>query len=215
MSVAVHRDNGSIRLFVRSLEPSTASVLAGILLALILIGGHVLLISINNNAAPSALHDPELLLAYENYVMAPLLDLTNNPTLNNIIAIVLWGLFGWLLYGVVAVLSKQYRDWHEARRQIRLVEDQIVSGQQVTPLGEHVAWRAFMAFMILGFTLLIQPWTHRCFEASYQLLDATSWSEALHAVGVAFGLWMIILHGYTVLLRLYLFRTRILGEILY
>jgi hypothetical protein len=215
MSVAVHRDNGSVRLFIRSLEPSTASMLAGVLLALLLIGGHVLLISINNNTTPSALHDPILLLAYENYVMAPLLNLTNNSTINNIIAIILWGLFGWFLYGIVAVLSKQYHDWHEARRQIRLVEDQVVSGRQTTQLGEHVAWRVFMAFMILGFTLLVQPWMHRCFEASYQLLDATNWSEALRAVGTAFGLWLLMLHGYTVLLRLYLFRTRILGEILY
>jgi hypothetical protein len=215
MSFSASRRHTGFSLFMRSLEPTSASIVTSLLITGCLTGGHLLLISLNNNVAPSALHDPAILQAYENFIMNPLLRLTDSTAVNNVIAIILWGLFGWGLYAIVALVAKQFTDWHAARRQIRLVEETIVSGSQEQLLEKHVAWRLFIVFIIVVFSIAVEPLMHYGFANSYRLIETTSWQTALQITMTDIGIWVLMLHGYVVLLRLYLGRTRILGEIIY
>ncbi|MGF7228423.1 MAG: hypothetical protein ACQR33_00370 [Candidatus Saccharibacteria bacterium] len=214
MSVQPQPSFTFIKLFIRALMPSSASIITAMLLALTIIGGHMLLVTLNGDVQPSTL-DPQALNTYNTAIIDPLLRLTNSTTLNNGLGVVMWGLFGWVLYELVSLAASAISNWRMAKSEVRIARGTIVSSPMQRTLFVRFAWRFAVAVGLSAFTIAMLPVMHYCLANDYHALSAsrfaTSWPYALRSLGT----WILVFHGYLILLRLYMQRTRVFGEIIY
>lgn len=184
------------------------------MLALLVVGLHLLVVTLNGDARPGTF-DSHALSAYNATIVDPLLRLTNSTALNNGLGVVLWGLFGWILYECVALVAGNISEWRMAKNEVRIAEGTIVRSPMHRSLLVRIVWRFAMAALLVTFTLAIMPAMHYCLTNDYHMLIATSVPDTFPYLLRTIGVWMLIFHGYVVLLRLYMQRTRIFGEILY
>ena len=185
----------------------------GFLLALTIMVIHLIIMTINQET-PQLLDD-NVRQAYNSSVVDPLLQAANNTTLNNGIGIVLWGVFGYVLYAIIAFIMNDFSEWRAARRQVRIAGGSIVSSPMHRSLLTRIAWRIFVGVLFVLFTLAIMPAVRHVLTNDYSVLLSPSLSGDGPLALQSLAIWMLILHGYTVLLRLYMMRTRVLGEIIY
>lgn len=187
--------------------------MVGFLLALSIVVAHVILMTLNQEA-PQVL-DVHAREAYNSSVVDPLLRLANNTTLNNGLGIVLWGIFGYLLYAIIAFIINDFDEWRMTRKEVRIEGGGIVSNPMHRSLLIRIGWRLGIGVLFVVFTLMTMPIIRSLLTNDYSVLLSPTVSASGVLVLKTLGVWMLILHGYTVLLRLYMMRTRVLGEILY
>ncbi len=215
MSEIAHTSHSSIKIFFHAFMPTSASLVAGFMIACGLSGTHLLIMAVNGQAQPVIVDDSHAYESYQNFLVQPLLRFTNNSGLNTVLATLLWGLFGWAVYSGITFVIKQGTDWRAARSQVRLVEGHLVHNSETKDVIKRTVWRLAISFASVIFTVLIHPLLQKCLQDDYQLITSQTAHEAIINILPTLGIWMLIAHGYTVLLRLYMMRTRILGEILY
>ncbi|HLZ14736.1 MAG TPA: hypothetical protein VKQ34_01970 [Candidatus Saccharimonadales bacterium] len=203
------------RLFLRALAPSWGGLVGYVFVALAIIGLHVLNISLAGAVYPSGFND-SMLQWYAGNVIGPLGRLLTNGTFNTLLSVILWAFIGWLLYEGFAYAAQTIHDWRAARNDImRNREFVVVRHPLERTLVLRMAWRLFIATVFIAFTLGIQPVVRHCIMSDDQLMSVTHIATAVRISSVTIALWILLFHGYVVLLRLYLLRTRVFGEILY
>jgi hypothetical protein len=211
----VHQSTVSnIRLILRSILPSGVSLMTGLAFAIITIGGHLLLVTLNGKAVP-AFFDENALQAYTSTVIDPLLQLTNNVTINNSLGILMWALFGWALYAVVAFIVGSLSDIRSARQQVQYNAGVTIRSPMHRSLLLRLIWRLFISVLVVLYTILVSRAMHYALVQDYQILSSSHIEEILRMVGINLVIWIGLSHGYVVLLRWYVMRTRTFGEILY
>jgi hypothetical protein len=204
----------SVKIFFHTLLPSSASIITGFLLALTIMGGHVLLVTLNGEVRPAAFDD-QALYAYNSNIVDPLLRLTNSSTLNNGLGILFWGIFGWILYAGVAFVASSISEWRLAKSEVRIASGTIVRSPMQRGLAVRLLWRFVIAILLIIYTMAIMPVMHYCLTNDWQMLVSSQITDTLPYFFKSLGVWLLVFHGYLVLLRLYMMRTRIFGEILY
>lgn len=214
MSIRTHRPANNFYLLFRSLLPSGLSLMVGFLAACAVSGVHILAITLNGDALPTSL-DEYGIQAYTTAVIDPLLRLTNNVTLNNGISIILWGLFGWALYAVVAFFTNNASEIRIARQEIRFSEGYAVASPMHHSLIARVLWRIFVIVLLIVGTMFATKAMHLALMNDYRILLTPSVVDMMPLIAANIGIWMGVLHGYTILLRWYVLRTRVFGELLF
>jgi hypothetical protein len=214
----MHRDDRralSTKLIVRSALPSSTSLAYSMLASLTLIGAQVLLLTLGNQTYSTPLHDA-FLQSYNTYLHDPLRAILHNNPLNTILLIVLWGMFAWMVFELISRIVTAILDWRTLRREISLPNG---GAGFATPhpmarsFGIRILWQAIILVMAFVLSILLQPFVHYIFIRQQRVLH-----ESVKSIALAFGLstllWMIVMHCYVVLVRWYLGRTRVTGEIL-
>jgi hypothetical protein len=202
-------------LIIHTVAPTGIGAVTYILIAVILTVAHLVTLSVNGTAYPEHLNDT-LSIGYVNSVIQPLLVFTNSTAVNSVLTLVLWAAAGSIVAAILSSTAGILNNWRTAR------EDVSISRYGVAiyhPLQHNLivrmVWRSVIGICIAGYTLLALAAIHYCFANDLHILGAASPSEVAWRFGVAIGIWSLLLHGYVVLLRLYMQRTRIFGEILY
>ncbi|HEX7963581.1 MAG TPA: hypothetical protein VF466_03220 [Candidatus Saccharimonadales bacterium] len=211
--------SGNVRpaagLFLRSLAPSPIEILVVFLASLLLVGGHLLLLSLSGQAYPTNLNDV-LLSGYANYIVGPVAAFLNSGALNFILLGAAWGAIGFVLYELLVHVIFFLRDLHNEGKSVNMPAEGVVRRHPLEGfLLLHVAWRLFIVILTLLFTVAIVPAVQYCLSQEDQVLSVKSLPHGAGVVAVSIGVWALVMHGYVVLLRWYMFRTRITGEILY
>ena len=214
MSVQAHRPTNSFYVIARSLLPSSLSLMVTFLLSGLIVGGHILSITLNGKALPSTLNEYAI-QDYTTTVIDPLLRVTNNVTFNNGLSILMWALFGWLLYAIVAFIANNLSEIRTAKQEIRFVEGYPVYSPMHRSIIGRLLWRLCVIVLLVVGTFFATDAMHYSLMNDYRFLLATSVPEMLPYLLINLAIWMGLLHGYVVLLRLYLLRTRVFGEILF
>jgi hypothetical protein len=204
----------SAKIFFHTFLPSSASIITGFLLAITIMGGHMLLVTLNGEVRP-ATFDDQVFNAYSTNVVDPLLRITNSSMLNNGLGILFWGIFGWILYAGVAFVASSISEWRLAKHEVRIASGTIVNSPMQRGLAVRLIWRFVIAVCLIVYTMAIMPVMHYCLTNDWQMLVSSNITETLPYFFRSLGVWLLVFHGYLVLLRLYMMRTRIFGEILY
>lgn len=194
--------------------PSGLSIMVGLVLAVVIVGGHLLLVTLNGKAVPAFL-DENALHAYTSTVIDPLLQLTNNVTFNNGLGILFWALFGWALYAAIAFVASSLSDIRSARQQVQYNAGVTIRSPMHKSLLLRLAWRLCISILAVVYTILISRLMHYTFVQDYSILSSSHAEDILRMLGVNIGIWLVLSHGYVILMRWYVMRTRALGEIIY
>ena len=127
----------------------------------------------------------------------------------------MWALFGWLLYAIVAFIANNLSEIRTAKQEIRFVEGYPVYSPMHRSIIGRLLWRLCVIVLLVVGTFFATDAMHYSLMNDYRFLLATSVPEMLPYLLINLAIWMGLLHGYVVLLRLYLLRTRVFGEILF
>jgi hypothetical protein len=203
------------RLILRSLAPSGASLAYSMLSGLVLVGVQVLLLTLGNQTYSTPLHDA-FLQSYNTYLHDPLdMILRDNP-LNTVLLIMLWGLFAWMVFELIARVVSAVVEWRTLKREISLPNGAVgsaTSHPMAQSFGVRILRQAGMLVIALLLSIALQPLVRYIFARQQRAVH-----EPITTIVITFGvsvlLWMAVMHCYVVLIRWYLGRTRVTGEIL-
>jgi hypothetical protein len=214
MQAPPNRPRG-ILLILHSLAPTPIGMLCYTLLAILFIVGHLLALSISGTAYPASF-DENLLYGYANFVIQPLATIANNEITASILTLLAWGALGSLLCLLVAGIANSINNWRGISKDIAVPKEGAAIAH---PLRRttiiSVLWRTSIAISVVLFTALLLPVIRFCLASDLRAMEAPTFAEGLLISAQAALVWMAIFHGYVILFRLYLLRTRVFGEILY
>lgn len=207
------------RLFLRTLTPSSSSIVGSLVVMVVIIGFHMLLLS----------NQPELFLPhvagssndqmtqiYENSVLGPLDNLFGSDFLGLASTALIWGLTGWIVYSLIDFGIVSYQEWRRSDEDIAYPgKNRIIRH----PLHSQIITRLLVRFAVgvtaVGGLFAFRPIITTLFYHDVAFLRADSPLQmAGHALAVIVG-WLVLLHFYVVLFRLFAFRTRVFGEIIH
>ena len=152
---------------------------------------------------------------YSTFVANPLKDVLANPILNTIAVGLMWGLLGWLVYAGLEFVVTTLREFRESDDEVSLQGDNhIVRHPMRQLLVTRLLWRLGLGVGVIIMTIALGPVWGFLFDGE-ALLRTTSAIDTITYIAIFTGVMTAILHGYVVLLRLFVFRTRLFGEIIY
>lgn len=203
------------RMFLRTLQPSWLSILASIPVAIVLIVIQLLSLSLSTGTAFTNLFNGDLAVSYTTYVVTPMIRLINLNAVGITSNILAWGITGWLLLSLAELGVKSYREWREIENSTQITDGRIINHPMRRTYITRLFWRLGC---IGGFILLIlkaRPVLDQITAINKQLLEGQDLQTGIPLFLTAVFLWMFLEYAVVVLLRLYTFRTRLFGEILY
>jgi hypothetical protein len=205
----------TVQVLARSMLPSRESLLFSCLLAFTIMGTHAIDLAISGQVSPSGLHDV-FLQSYNSYLLKPLAHILGSSAASTAITLLVWGVVGFVVFETIAFVSRNIGDIQSAHRTVTEPRaGMVVRHPLERTILLHIVWRLLIGFGLIAFTVVAVPLAHACLLNDYHLLDTVSTVERLRTLGVTTLAWMLLLHTYVVLARLYLFRTRVFGEIIY
>lgn len=201
-------------LIFRALLPTAASLMASSFMAVAVIVAHVIVISLNNHVYPQIL-DSSVVPEYHATFIDPITRIMTNTTLNNGLGMLLWGIFGYVLYACIAAVTTSVREWRVARSEVRIAAGTIIQSPMHKSVLTRTIWRLAVGVLFVAFTIAIAPVMRHCLSNDYRILLEPTFSSVVKYSLITIALWMAVFHGYLILLRLYVMRTRVFGEIIY
>jgi len=207
------------RLLLRSLLPSLGSLVGCLLTGMALVGVHVLTLALNEQVMPFTHDDRDVILqAFSTYVVTPLQLVLHNNLLNTILVVLLWGVFAWLLFECLSQVSVAIAEWRTVRHNV-VLPGGLGANPQRHPLQSsfviRTLWQVGVLMLALGVTLAFLPLIRFVLMNEAHLFDALSAGAAFGKIILDICIWALIAHTYVVVLRWYMLRTRVFGEILY
>lgn len=201
----------TIHLIAHSLEPTAASVIGCLLAAVLIILVHVFIVSLYQGTLFPGAFNGQLTLDYNLHVVQPVETLLNMGAVNKTLMAGLWGVIGLLVYAPISYVVYLVKGWRHP--------EGIDAAQRAFSRKEfavHVLWRFCIGLVAAALFYAGQPLFRYLIATDLRLFNEPSIAGmSLLYFARAIGLWACILHVGLVLLRLYLFRTRIFGELLY
>lgn len=195
--------------------PSSISLITSLFTGVLIILGHVILLGLSGKAFPTTIDDV-LLQGYANYVVGPLARAVNHSILNVALLALIWGVIGLVVYEIILYVVSFFQNFHNEDESITLTSSgEVRRHPLLASFLRQAAWRLFVMVIALLYTTAILPVVGYFLENDLQLLSASSKAHAATIVFVNLLLVVGITHGYIVLLRWYVRRTRVTGEIEY
>lgn len=209
--------NSQLKLFIRSVLPSASSFAACMVGALVLIGVHLLFLSLDRPPFPYGTDDP-IVQTYNLYIAAPLGNLLHSNMLNTFLVVVLWAVPAWLVFELAAHVAASISSWRASKHNISLPqgsEGLATAHPLERSFLNRLLWQGTVLAIGIGLTALFIPLARFIMLNTQRMVHDISLAHTSKAAAVSMVLWMLILHTYIVLLRWYMARTRLFGEILY
>jgi hypothetical protein len=206
-------------LFVRSLEPSYASIGSCLLLTVVIVACHLLFLS--SQADLLLPHfagevNGQLEAIYAVRVLRPINDAFGNSVLSTLTTALVWGLVGWVIYAVLDAVASTRRDLQSRRHEISIPQKgQVIYHPIFSQVVFQVLWHFFIGLIFVGSTVALLPILGNLLKHDVYLLQAEGTLAMLRQMGIVVVGWALILHYYVILFRLFVLRTRVFGEILY
>lgn len=199
----------------RSLLPSTTSFIWGSIFALLIIGLHLLLLSINSGVVLPHIFDS--VGGWSNgssQLLAPVRSTIHSSYANSALVVLLWGLVGWTVYEITSGIVTAARAVRDDRQTVYMPsEAHVVYHPLRRTLIVRIIWRFCVLVLAITAATLLQPLIHEIWVWDEQTMHVASMPGLLRLVGLAYISWLFILHVLLIFLRLFLFRTRVYGEV--
>lgn len=204
-------------LLFRSFLPSSASVIVGSVITFCLIAIQILLLSLRQGTLLPQLFggaSSHWANAYGQFVIDPVKAFTTNNTVNTVLLALLWGLLGWVLFLIVTAVTDTTRDVRENQAAVYVpTPENIVHHPLQRSFVMRLIWRVGIIAIAVVALVLLAPLMSNMLDYVESGMYASNLASLLLNILVVYFGWMAVLHVYTVLLRLFLFRTRVRGEI--
>jgi hypothetical protein len=214
MSVRSQQQTGW-RLFLHFIAPSATGLVVYFIVGLLLIGAHLLYMSVSGTAYPASFNDT-LLMGYANLVIQPLATITNSSAANNMITIVLWGTAGLIVYEGIRFTISAVSDLRDANNDVAHPRHGVlVSHPLERRIIARLGWQLLVGIFMVASTLVSARLVHFCLANDERIMKSAALDKGLLLFGATLLVWVVIFHAYVVLLRTYMLRTRLFGEILY
>lgn len=214
-----YQKRSSLWVFFHALLPSAASLIGGMLFALLIMGLHLLLLSRQPDLFlphfAGAAND-QLAKVYSSSILGPLDNAFGNSAFGVLSTAVVWGFFGWAVYGLLDFVIGTVNDLRSSGHDINIqTGERVVRHPLHRQMVIRLSWRFLVGMLVIVATLALQPLVSELFDQDIALLRSASASDMLSHLGLALLGWAVVCHIYVVLLRLFVLRTRLTGEILY
>ena len=215
----IYKKGSAVWLLLRSLEPSYASIGGSLLVTMLIVGVHLLFLS--SQADLLLPHfagkvSDQLVIIYANQIMMPIDKAFDSQLLSTITTAIVWGFVGWVVYAVLDAVASARRDLRSRRHEISIPQrGQVIYHPALNQVFIQMLWHFFIGLLLVGTTVAMLPVFSNLLKHDVLVLQAdTVLNMAKQIAIVVFG-WMLILHYYIVLFRLFVLRTRVFGEIIY
>ena len=201
------------------LAPSAGSLIGSVVFAVGIVAFHMLLLSQQADLLlphfTGTMND-QLAEVYATAVLGPIDRAFDSSLLSTLTTAFVWGVVGWVIYAVVDYLVVRSRELRNSNRDITVpLKNQVVHSPLHHQIVIRLLWRFLMGLLLILLTVLLQPVVAKLFEQDVLFLRADSPFQMLRHIGISLGGWLIILHVYVMLFRLFVLRTRVFGEIIY
>jgi hypothetical protein len=202
-------------LLLHSLAPTASSFIVYFVIAVVFIVAHLVALSVNGTAYPEHLND-EFLMGYANFIIQPLLVFVNHSFVNSALTLVIWAIMGSTVAALLGAAATALNDWRNTRDDVAISPYGVVIHHPMQhSFIMRFFWRAAIGVAIVCYTIFALTVVRHCFANDLSILGATHAGEVAWRFVLGTIIWMLVFHGYIILLRLYVQRTRLLGEILY
>ena len=204
----------SAYLLARSLVPSVTSTVFCFCFGFIVVGMHLLLLSLATGASPSGLFDGQWELFYTQYVVSPAEQLLNNNVANTILTGLLWGFVGFCVYILGEYFFWLISDWWHAEHDIELVRN----GRVVRHPGRlrfigDLFWQiGVLGFGVAALIAMQHPIRHALDVIPHIYQGTLPTINLVTELLVAAAIWALLAHCLVVFVRLLLRRTRLFGD---
>jgi len=197
----------------RSLLPSAISGLLCGCFSLLLIGVHLLLLSLSIGTALPQILDGQWGIAYTNAIVQPLQTLFNNLAFNNILGVMLWGVAGLATYLLIEYVMHLHSGWRHAEDDIQIVGEQIIYHPARRSFLTTVLWRVCILIIFIAVFVIAQLPLQRLLATDPGLvIGGLSLTSSVRKLTLELVGWTLFAHSVVVFLRLILMRTRLFGD---
>lgn len=197
----------------RSLLPSAISGLLCGCFSLLLIGLHLLLLSLNIGTALPQFFDGQWGIAYTNTIVQPLQTLFNNLAFNNVLSILLWGVAGLATYLLIEYVMHLHSGWRHAEDDIQIVGERVIYHPARRSFITTVLWRVCILIIFTAIFILAQLPLQRLLATDPELVvGGLSLVSSVRKLTIELVGWTLFAHCVVVFLRLFLMRTRLFGD---
>lgn len=213
------RKHSALWLVVHTLIPSLSGILTSICVVILLVIAHVIVLSVNNGVlAPGVFgqQSEQWVTVYGNYVLPRLDKLLRNNFLGTAATAFVWAVIGCLVLAILEGTFNTVREARETEGSVTFISpEQMVRHPLRRTLFLRWLWRLFIGMNIVLLTIALFPTMARLLGQDVAMLHAMNIGQLVRGVGTVIVGWTIIIHLYVVLVRLFMLRTRVFGEILY
>lgn len=202
-------------LVLHSLAPTAGTLVAYIVTGFTITIIHLVALGVSGTAYPENLDD-ELLMGYANFIIQPLLVFVNHSFVNSAFTLVAWALIGSVAAALIGTAANALNDWRNTRSDVSMPRYGVVIQHPLQHnLVTRMLWQLVVGAAIAAYTIFALLAVRHCFASDLSILSSASPGEVALRIGYSVGIWTALFHGYVILLRLFVRRTRIFGEILY
>lgn len=204
-----------LALFIHSIAPTAVGLISYLVFGVLITATHLVALGVSGTAYPEHLND-EALMGYANFIIQPLLVFVNHTFVNSALTLVIWAIIGSIVAALLGAGANALNDWRNTRNDVSMPQYGIVIHH---PLQHsfivRFLWRFAIGAIIVAYTIFALIAVRYCFASDLEILSADSTGTVAYNFTLNVLIYAAILHGYIILLRLYVQRTRIFGEILY
>lgn len=206
------------RLFIRSLLPSPTSLAGSFVFSLALVVMQVIMSSLHAGKLFPRLFgqvSDQWVAFYTRTILNPLTEVFHSTIGGSIAVGVLWAIVGLTIYGLLAFSVSSISELKRDNEEIRVSAEGLVTHHPLrSTLIARTVWRLTISICVIIATALLGSFIGSLPGHADALVHASTLKDVFKNAGIAVGGWLAVSHVYIVLLRLFMFRTRLFGEII-
>lgn len=158
----------------------------------------------------------QLVEVYATNIAEPIDRLLENEMLATAAVGIFWGIVGLLIYALLTFVVSAITDVKRDSEEIRLSAEGLVAYHPMRrSLLARTLWRIIVGLLIPLSSFILFPFMGDLLHRDVLVTEAHSFIEVAKQLLLAIGGWLVVLHIYVVLIRLFLLRTRVFGEIIH
>lgn len=208
-----------IKLFLRSLLPSAASIVCSLAATVGIVGFHLLVLSRDASLflpRVAGSSNEQLARLYAANIVEPIDKAFANSVFGALSSAFLWGLVGWGIYAFADFVLTTARELHQSDTNIQLpLKNQVIQHPLHRQAIVRMLWRLMVSLLFLVATFALLPVLSWLFKMDVRIVQSENFLDMLKLIGMVVLGWLGVFHVYVVLFRLFLLRTRVFGELIY
>lgn len=207
-----HQHRTSLGLVLHTLEPSAASVLTSLIVSIVLVLGHVVIISLHTGTIWPSYLGGYFAVYYTNYVVQPLLSFFNLGVVGVAERALIWSIIGGSLYALLEYAFHTIKGFYKTETSVQVVNSKIVRHLGQRSLIVHFIWRLVVGALAALFVYLALPFARYALHLDQRIVSGPTVATTIEDLARAIGIWLVLFQIAIILIRLYTFRTRLFGE---
>lgn len=149
---------------------------------------------------------------YTNYVVQPLLNFFQLGIVNVGLSILVWSIIGGGLYALVEIAIASFRSDYKNETSLQIVNNRLVAHPQHRYLLTKLIWRLVVGGIIVLFLYIALPFARLALHLDYKVVADNTLTSTVADLAAGFLVWFVLINLGVILLRLYVRRSRLLGN---